>query len=491
MNYIQGENRQQYTMFPNVMDDYIDENNPARVIDAFVDSLDIKGIGFDKSDLSDTGRPPYSPQDMLKLYIYGYFNRIRSSRRLETETKRNIEVIWLLKNLSPDHKTISRFRKDNSLPIKNVFRNFVKICDKIGLYGKELISIDGSKFTAVNSKDNNFNDKKLVQRISMIEEKINKYMLELDNNDTLEANDNERINISTILSALKCRKETYENMLCDLQENGKTQVSLIDPDSRRMNTANGGAIVGYNVQTAVDGKNSLIADFEVTNKSNDRSQLHSLATSCKNELNILGEFDVIADKGYDATTDIANCLVDGIRANVCMDIDSFDICIETDEVLPKPSSHKNGRSIYLKHRNIVVCPMGEALKPARYRNDRRSAQFYNSKACKNCACKCMGSKVKTHEVSMPIKQFSKEYNIDGLKLRQITYIPDKQLLKKRKCISEHPFGVVKRCLDADYLLTKGFENVRSEMSLAYLVFNLKRAINLLGTKNLINQIAMV
>lgn len=488
MNYIQGENRDQYTMFPNIMDDYIEENNPARAIDIFVDSLNIIEMGFDKAIISTTGRPPYSPKDLLKLYIYGYFNRIRSSRRLETESKRNIEVIWLLKNLSPDHKTISKFRKDNSIAIKNVFKCFVKLCDELGLYGKELISIDGSKFTAVNSKDRNFNVQKLEERLKNIEEKINKYLLELDENDKFEKKDTETEDISEKLKELEKRKEKYKNMLKGLTDNCETQVSLTDPDSRRIKSANSGAIVGYNIQTAVDGTNSLIVDFEVTNNSNDMGCLHKLASNCREELNIEGELTVLADKGYDSATDIANCLADNIKANVCMDIDEFDICIETNNDFPKPTEHLNGRCVYLKERNIVICPMGEVLTPRSYRKSRRFARFYDAKVCGKCTCKCTKSDFKEHVVYMPLKDFSKEYNINGLKLKKIRYNPDKILLKKRKCISEYPFGVVKRCMDADYLLTKGFSNVNCEMSLAYLVYNLKRAINLIGINKLMTTI---
>lgn len=485
MNYIQGESRKQYTMFPNVMDDYIDENNPARAIDIFVDSLNVIEMGFDKAIISATGRPPYSPKDLLKLYIYGYFNRIRSSRRLETESKRNIEVIWLLRNLSPDHKTISKFRKDNSVAIRNVFRTFVRLCIKLGLYGKELIAIDGSKFTAVNSKDRNFNVQKLEERLTNIDNKINKYLLELDENDKFEKKDTETEDISEKLEVLKNRKEKYENMLKGLTENCETQVSLTDPDSRRIKSANGAAIVGYNVQTAVDGKNSLIIDFEVTNNSNDKGCLHSLASKCKTELDVAGELIVLADKGYDSTTDIANCLVDNIKANVCMDINEFDMCIETDKDSSKPTEHKNGRFVYLKSRNIVICPMGEVLTPRSYRKSKRRTRFYDSRVCRKCSCKCTKSEYIQHEVYMPFKDFSKEYNIEGLKIKQIRYVPDKLLLKRRKCIVEYPFGVVKRCMDADYLLTKGFKNVDSEFSLAYLVYNLKRAINLIGINKLI------
>jgi len=486
MDYIKGEDRNQYIMFPNVLDDYIDENNPVRVIDSFIDCLNLKALGFSKAEISDTGRPPYSPRDLLKLYIYGYFNRIRSSRRLEKETKRNIELMWLLKKLTPDHKTISNFRKDNSKGIRNVFRSFVKLCDKAELYGKNLITIDGSKFAAVNSKDRNFNAKKIEDRLKRIDEKIEIYLNELDINDDSNVSVNSSDELLKVIESLNEKKLKYEEMSSFLIENQRTQISLTDPDSQRMNTANGSASMSYNIQTAVDDKNCLIAEFEVTNRPNDMGQLYNLASKCKEELNINNELTVLADKGYDSTTDIANCLVSGINANVCIEEESFDICIKTDEDYPKPIKHTNGRTVYLKEHNIVVCPMGEFLKPASYRKDRNCAKFYNSNACKQCKCRCVDKYIKTHEVRMPFEEFLKEYNIDGLKVKQINYKPDKELLKKRKCIAEHPFGVVKRCMDSDYFLTKRFKNVESEISLAYLVFNLKRAINLLSVNKLLS-----
>lgn len=489
MDYIQGESRNQYTMLPNVMDDYITEDNTVRIIDAFVDSLDIKKLGFNKSEHCETGRPPYAPQDLLKLYIYGYFNHIRSSRRLEAESKRNIETIWLLKKLSPDHKTISRFRSENKTALKKVFRSFVKLCDKLGLYGKELISIDGSKFSAVNSKERNFNDKKLEERIARIDEKISKYLSELDENDCAEKTEAVTVKsaeeITKIISELKERKETYENMRNIIKETGETQVSLTDPDSRRMNTFHGNAVVAYNVQTAVDDKNKLIADFNVTNNPNDRGTLHDLASECKSELEIDGNLNVVADNGFDSPSDIMNCMKDNITANVSMDADGFDTCIETSEDVPKPTEYTNGRCIYIKERNIVVCPMGEILKPGTYSDKKRCAIFYNGKVCSKCKQPCSNSKRKQQEVFMPKNEFKKEFNADGLKLKQIHYKPDKVLLKKRKTLSEHPFGFVKRCMGMDYLLTKGFNKVESEFSLAFMVFNLKRAINLLGIKKLI------
>lgn len=490
MKYIEGQNRQQITMFPAVMDDYITEENVARVIDAFVDSLDMQELGFDKANLKVTGRPPYSPNDLLKLYIYGYFNRIRSSRRLETECKRNIEAIWLLKNLCPDHKTISRFRHDNASAIRKTFRCFVKLCDSFGLYGKELLSVDGSKFSAVNSKDLNFNEQKLNERIASIDSKLEKYLSELDENDNNDSEEPTNGSVSDIVKELLERKEKYEGMLNDIHETGQTQVSLTDPDSRRMSSSTKNTVVGYNVQTSVDGKNGLIAEFNVTNQTNDMGQIHDVVIKSKETLEIKGHIEVIADKGYNSSTDMANCFKENITPHVCMDTESFDICIDTNEESNKPKAQLNGRCVYIEERNICICPMGEVLYPAVYSNSKRCVRFYNTKACRNCKCRCTEAYKKQFEVLMPRSNFTKEYNIDGLNIKQIRITPNKELLKRRKCLSEHPFGVVKRCMDASYLLTRGFENVNSEFALAFLVFDLKRAISLLGAKNILNKLTI-
>ena len=269
MPYIQGDDRHQPTMFPAVLDDYITENNPARVIDAFVDNLSLLDLGFSKSNLAETGRPPYSPNDLLKLYIYGYFNKVRSSRKLETETHRNVEVMWLLNNLKPDHKTISRFRKDNLVPVKKVFDRFVELCLKMNLYNRQLISIDGSQFAAVNSKELNYSADKLQDRIKRINGHISEYLTEIEANDNADSQISENTNIAEIVETLQVRKAKYEDMLEAMLETGETQISLTDPDSRKLKKANSPCQVAYNVQTAVDGENSLIVDFEVVN-TNDR-----------------------------------------------------------------------------------------------------------------------------------------------------------------------------------------------------------------------------
>jgi hypothetical protein len=316
---------------------------------------------------------------------------------LEKETQRNVEVMWLVNNLKPDHKTISRFRKDNLKSIKNVFDSFVKLCLKMDLYSRQLISIDGGHFAAVNSKERNYSVGKLKDRIENINHHITQYLSEIENNDTEENKTTENENISVIVAELQSRKEKYNDMLTTLEETGETQISLTDPDSRllaKLNAHN----VAYNVQTAVDGKNALIVDYEIINTT-DKGQLHALASKCKEVLEV-SELTGEAGKGYISATDIANCITDGISANVSMDEESLDFCIETNEDCEKPTSYENGRIVYLKNRNVCVCPMGEVLYPSSYRKYRRMVRFMNTKACANCKQKCTKARYGVGEVSI-------------------------------------------------------------------------------------------
>lgn len=277
------------TLLPDSVDEYVTEDNAVRVIDVYVDGLDMESLGFSKAKPCETGRPPYSPQDLLKLYIYGYMNRIRSSRRLETETKRNLEVIWLLGKLIPDHKTIARFRHDNASALKNVFRNFVKLCMGLGLYGRELAAIDGSKFKAVNSKDRNLSVTELNERINRLSARIDEYMQQLNETDAAEADgDNATAagDVKQIINRLSNRKNTYKSYLGELTASGETQKSLTDSDARLMKDAKG-FDVSYNVQTSVDSKNKLVAEFAVTNQANDLNQLASMAAATADILNHL------------------------------------------------------------------------------------------------------------------------------------------------------------------------------------------------------------
>jgi len=489
MDFISGADRQQMLLLPKCVDDYVSEENAVRVIEAYVNSLDLQALGFTRSEPNDTGRPMYDPKDFLKLYIYGYMNRVRSSRRLETETKRNLEVIWLLGGLSPDHKTIATFRRDNAAALKNVFRDFVRLCMKLGLYGKELVAVDGSKFKAVNSKDHNFGGKKLEERIARIEAKIEEYLRELEDSDWEEnaaAGEKSSEEIARIITELAARKELYQGYAEELAQTEALQISLTDPDSRLM-MANGKMDVCYNVQTAVDSAHKLIAAFEVTNIPTDKNQLSDMAGKAA-EILEASALDFVADRGYSSASDIAKCLRSGFTVHVADG--EMDICLPTDEAQQETiSAHTNGLAVYIPERNIAICPMGKILYPGYYRKRNRKAAFYNAAACACCPCKCSVGRNSRFEVDISERSFTKVYDDKNLFVKQIHVRPDKKLVKSRKSIVEHPFGTVKRSMDAGYCLTRGLQNVSGEFSLTFLAYNLKRAINILGANKLMECMA--
>lgn len=485
MQFRQGEDRDQIIMLPECVDDYVGKDNAARVIDAYTNSLDLTALVFAKTEPNATGCPMYDPRDLLKLYMYGYMNHTRSSRRLETETKRNLEVIWLMRKLSPDHKTIARFRRDNAVALRNVFKDFVRLCARLGLYGKELVAIDGSKFKAVNSKDRNFTEKKLKERITRLDTKIDEYLKQLDEQDALEDEaDTPKTaeEIHEIIASLQERKTRYEGYAKELKEAGETQKSLTDPDSRLM-MANGKMDVCYNVQTAVDSGNKMIVDYEVTNCAQDKNQMAVMAKKAADILD-MEELTVTADAGYNSASDIAECVLNNITPHVASS--DIEICIPIGEIRDEPMDrHTVGRSVYLKDRNIAICPMGSVLYPGSYKKSKKRALFYNSKACSDCTCKCTISKFKQLEIIMEHGEFHKEYDDANLFVSRVRVTPERDIVKQRKAIVEHPFGTIKRTMNAGYCLMRGKHHVAGEFALTFLAYNFKRAINILGTAKLI------
>jgi len=488
MGYIKGLDRNQIILFPESLDEYIEEENPVRVLDAYVNNLELRDLGFTKASPNDTGRPPYSPYEMLKLYIYGYMNRIRSSRRLETETKRNVEAMWLMEKLTPDHKTIARFRKDNSSALKNVFRDFVKLCLNLGLYGRELAAIDGSKFKAVNSTDRNFNKTELNERIKRLTARIDEYMQQLDETDIAEDNKRERVSeadIKKIVERLSTRKDIYEGYIEELVTSGETQKSLTDPDARLMKVACG-FDMSYNVQASVDSKNKLIVFFYEQKTGNEMKQLSEMAMATA-EILEAPHITAAADTGYDSASEIAKCIKNGITPQVIGSEGSLCIPCEVHEK-QEITTHENGRGVFIKERNIVICPIGNIMHPKHYKNTDRTAIHYNYRACSQCTCRCTKVKYRTFAVRMKKPEFTKEFNTDDLYVKQIRITPNPAITARRKGLCEHPFGTIKRGMDAGYFLTKGIKNVTGEFSLTCLAYNFKRVINIIGVKKLIEAI---
>ena len=479
MRYIEGINRKRKITFPEYIDDYITEDSAVRVIDEFVMALDIEELGFEKAIPSEFGRSGYDPRDLLKLYIYGYMNRVTSSRRLEAEATRNIEVIWLLRCLKPDDKTISDFRKNNKEAIPKVFKQFVSMCKDWNLFGMEVVAIDGSKFRASNSKKNNFSDKSLARKIKYIDEKIQKYMDETDANDESEKDIRKPSSedIKQRIKELTARKETYEKYKNELKEKDISQISTTDPDSRLMAVNNNGVDVCYNVQTVVDSKHCLIVDYDVINNPTDHGQLSKMGKRAKEVFRVEG-LKALADKGYYNTADLKECELLNIETYVPKQESS-------NSIGDKQYYHDKFR--YDKEENIYVCPAGQKLYPARIRTLEKVKyrDYKNYRVCKNCEFKDKCTKSdKGRTVS---RNFEQEL-LDKVDERTKS---NKDLYKKRQMIVEHPFGTIKRGWGMSYFLTKGLKSVKSETSLAFLAYNMKRVINIVGIRQMIKRLEAI
>src|SRR5262249_9878760 len=474
MGHIQGVNRHEFICFPERLDDYIAEDNPVRFIDAFVDDLDLVACGFQRAVPAMTGRPAYAPCDLLKLYLYGYLYRLRSSRRLEQETHRNIELMWLLKKLRPDHKTSADFRKNNLKPLRQVCRTFTLLCKKLDLFGAELIAIDGSKFRAVNAKERNFTKDKLTKLLAQIDERIETYLKELDRSDAQDDQGTvggaQTEALAAKIEALKQRKLLYEGFQAQLLSRSQDQLSLTDPESRSMKRGKGrGTEVCYNVQTAVDAKHKLIVACEVTNDPGDRDWLSPMALQAKEVLD--GSFDAVADVGYYHGHEVKTCLEAGITPYV-----------------PRPSTSANeklGRFSkddfrYDKATDTYQCPAGARLT---FRFDAvehgRHIRYYATPACGGCALKQQCTRSKG---GRRITRWVDEQLVEEMEQRVRSH---PEVMKQRKELVEHPFGTMKRGWDHGYFLMRGLEKVRTEFSLTVLAYNLRRVLNLVEMPRLL------
>jgi transposase len=475
MGYIQGTPREQAILFPETIEEYISDDNPVRFIDAFVDQLDLQVAGFQRTLPSETGRPPYAPGDLLKLYIYGYLNRIRSSRKLEQEAARNIEVMWLLRKLKPDFKTIADFRKDNRNAFKQVFREFTLLCRKLELFGGELIAVDGSKFKAVNNSKRNFTKARLQKTLKRIDEKIEGYLNELDECDS-KGPSPKRYSVAELESKiehLKDRQDRHSQLLQEIEESGETQVSLTDADSRSM-AKSPKAPVSYNVQTAVDEKHKLIVTQDVTNAVTDRDQLSKIAIQAKETLGV-EKLKVVADMGYSHGKEIKACEEAGLEPYVPTPVTSAN---------RKLGLYGKEQFVYDAEKDVYRCPTGQELT---YRFDThelgRHIRYYKTSACRTCAIK---AKCTRNKEGRRITRWVDEHIMERMQAR-IDANPE--LMKKRKQIVEHPFGTIKYWNDQGHFLMRGLENVRAEFSLSALVYNLKRVINIIGVPKMLEALA--
>jgi transposase len=469
MNHRTGLDRSQTLLFPERLEDYVAAENPVRFLDAFVGSLDLHALGFAKAQCADTGRPPYDPAALLKLYLYGYLHRVRSSRLLEAECHRNVEVIWLLGKLTPDFKTIADFRKDNLKPFKAVSRQFTLLCRKLELFGGELLAIDGSKFGAVNARDQNFNAAKLQDLIARADARLAEYLQALDTADAAEpaaAALNEK-ELEQKIAALREKQEWHKELLEQLDAEQK-QISVTDPDTRKMPTAQG-MLVGYNAQMAVDAKHKLIAAEEVTNEVTDFKQLAEVALAAKANLE-LKQTEVVADAGYYNASEVGRCA----EAGVTTYIPKADTSANTARGL-----YGKSRFTYDAAKDVYVCPAGAELTYRFHTYELgRELRYYRASGCKGCALKPQCTRNKAN------RTITREENEGLMEAMAARMAAQPWKFKLRKMLAEHPFGTIKRWFGYTHFLLKGLEKVRTEWSLTTLAYNLKRVLNLVSFEKL-------
>ncbi len=472
--FVQGQDRTQCTLLPELLDECIAADNPVRVIDVFVDQLDLAHLGFAGIDPAQTGRPSYHPSVMLKIYIYGYLNRIQSSRRLEAEANRNVELMWLVARLNPDFKTIARFRKENGSAIRKVCSQFVELCRRMHLFADSMIAIDGSKFKAVNNCDKNFTQAKIKTRMQAVEKNIQQYLDDLEAADIRlpKQSTPHQVRLTERIAMFQAQMKVLETIETEVQQSPDKQVSQTDPDARSMQHR-GGGIVGYNVQAAVDTQHHLIVAHEVTTAGHDRTQLANMGKQAKDALD-KEALTVFADKGYYKGEEVAACVANGITP-----------------IMPKCLTSGNKANglfdkrhfVYDTNSNTYQCPAGEILIE-RFRTLEKGKNLiaYWSSNCKSCALKpsC------TTSGQRRIKRWENEAVLDQMQTR-LESMPD--AMKIRRCTIEHTFGTLKHWMGASHFLMKTKAHVSTEMSLHVLAYNMKRVISIMGSVALMKAMA--
>jgi transposase len=459
-------------LFPEQLEDWITEDNPVRAVDAFVEALDLSGLGFDGIRPADTGRPAYHPATLLKIYIYGYLNRIQSSRRLEREAQRNVELVWLTGRLMPDFKTIADFRRDNGEAIRKVCRQFIELSRRVGLFCDAVVAIDGSKFKAVNNRDKNFTPHKLKARVQQLEQSIARYLDELDRADREPASV-PPARVAQLKEKIASVKEHFVKLAKiekRLPQTPDQQISLTDPDARSMATSGRGTgIVGYNVQAAVDIKHHMIVAHEVTNVGHDRTHLAAMAKSAQQATG-REKMTVLADRGYFKGEEILQCAQDGMRPLVTKPLTS--------------NSKAEGRFdkrdfVYIAKRDQYRCPAGQwAIWRMTTVERGLTLHRYWPSACPRCPIKSRC----TPDDYRRITRWEHERVLEDMQ-RRLDRTP--QASRLRRQTAEHPFGTLKAWMGSTHFLTKTLPKVRTEMSLHVLAYNLKRALNIFGTQKLI------
>ena len=476
MPHIPGHDRSQTLLLPEAVDDYVGPDNPVRFIDGFIDGLDLATAGFARVEARVEGRPGYAPADLLKLYIYGYLNRVRSSRRLEAETHRNIEVIWLLRHLKPDFKTIADFRRANRNAFRQVFRQFVLLCRQLDLFGRELLAVDGTRIKAVNNKDRNFTRASLTKFIELADAKLEDYLQRLDQRDETEASTTgSRVNnLAEKIAAIRTRRDRCKEMLAHLDKTGEDQISLTDPDSRAM-AAHTRVAVGYNVQIAVDVKHKLIVEQQVTNQVVDMGMLTQTAEPAKAVLGV-ETIDVVPDKGYFKIEDIEACEQAGMVPYVPRPQRGPSV---------KAGLFRKDEFSYDTESDSYTCPAGQRLQPytSSLLRGLKKTNYVNKQACRDCPIRprCTNGQFRA------VSRLENEAVLDRM---QAPLANRPGILDQRRETVEHPFGTIKQWMNQGAFLMRGLEKVRAEFSLTALAYNLRRVLNIVGFARLMAALAV-
>lgn len=472
--FVESEDRKQGVLLPEYLDDYVSEDNPVRVVDAYVDELDLAGLGFEGASPAATGRPSYHPGVLLKIYIYGYLNRIQSSRRLERESQRNIELMWLTGRLAPDFKTIADFRRDNGPAIRSACAQFILLCRRLGLFTNPVAAIDGSKFKAINARDRNFTRGKLRGRIEQVNAAIDRYLQALDAADRQDSEvaKAKTVRLTEKISAMRAQMQKLKALQVELEATPDGQISLTDPDARAMSSsARAAGMVAYNVQTAVETEHHLIVAHEVTNHCIDRGLLSTMAAKAKQAMGT-NALTVIADRGYFSGEEVRACEQIGVSA-----------------LVPKPNTsgaRAKGRFekqdfTYMPEDDTYRCPAGKILTNhmSTIEDGQVLHRYWDLPSCTTC-------NLKSHCTSSPMRRITRwehEGVVDAM-LQRLELAPDAMNIRRRT--AEHPFATLKCWMGATPFLTKGLKKVRTEMSLSVLAYNLKRLIGILGVRPLVD-----
>jgi transposase len=480
MGYVKGSNREQGALFPSHVDDFVGENNPVRVIDGFIGLLKFEELEFVRAEPAERGRPGYDPRVLLGIYLWGHLNRVRSSRQLERECGRNVELMWLTGQLRPDFKTLCRFREDNGEAIKKVLVQFRKWAIGEELYGSELVAIDGSKFKAVNNRGRNVTRAKLEKMMARERASVERYLEDLREADAAEVEEARELTVEELRAKIATIAEFLresEEVVREMKESGETQRSVTDPESRLMKTSDGGMAVSYNVQTAVDDKHKLIAVVEVTNAVADQGLLTHMAEQAKEALET-EELSVVADGGYFGFDDLEECEEKGITTYV---------------PVPKLGMIQKGKGLftrdqfrYDKERDVFICPQGEELVVVSQgkRRDRNNKEYktYRTTACRGCPLR---DQCTTSKRGRQVRRWTNDGVLERLQARLKAH---PEILKRRKALAEHPFGTIKVAMNHERLLLKGLKKVTTEINLTVICYNLKRVMSIFGVSGTLNRL---